>query len=167
MLRGEYLMTGSGPAVIGQAMMAGGVEEIDSRFGRVTVDTRQSIFFANGVLGMPDRVRFCITHLPSPRMARFKLLQSLDDHALSFITLPLTVDNPLIERADLELAARDLEYTLASVSLLLIVTVHRESAGVRLTVNARAPVLIDTTRKLAAQYVFPHTKYMIRQPLAL
>jgi hypothetical protein len=32
---------------------------------------------------------------------------------------------------------------------------------------ARAPVLVDVSRKVAAQYVFPHTKYLIRQPLSL
>lgn len=169
MLHGEMVMTGSGPAVIGQSMLSGAseAEEIDTRFGRVTVNPRQAIFFTNGLLGMPDKNSFCLTHFPSEKMARFKLLQSLDDVSLSFITLPVDIKNPLIERADLEQAAKDLEMKLEHVAVLLVVTVHRESGAARISVNTRAPILIDSARKLAAQYVFPHAKYMIRQPLSL
>jgi flagellar assembly factor FliW len=163
-------MTGSGPAVINQAVLASTAshgEEIESRFGRVTVNTNQQIFFPSGMLGMPDRMRFCLSHFPSEKMARFTLLQSLDDSALSFITLPVDMANPMIERADLEQAARDLEMPLDDVAVLLVVTVHRESGVARLTVNSRAPVLMHVSRRLAAQYVFPHTKYLIRQPLSM
>lgn len=163
-------MTGTGPAVIGQSILsshANEVEELETRFGRVTVQPRQAIYFPTGLLGMPDRLNFCLTHFPSEKMARFKLLQSLDDAALSFITLPVDVQNPIIEQADLEQAARDLEMSMEHALVLLMVTVHRESGVAKLSTNARAPVLVDVSRKVAAQYVFPHTKYLIRQPLSL
>ncbi|MES2984043.1 MAG: flagellar assembly protein FliW [Pseudomonadota bacterium] len=163
-------MTGNSPAVIGQSILASTPpekEEIDSRFGRVTIYPRNPISFPTGMLGMPDKVHFCLTHLPSERMARFKLLQSLDDTSLSFLTLPVDISNPIIERADLEQAAHDLEMPLNDLAMLLVVTVHRESGVAKLSVNARAPVLMNITRRVAAQYVFPHSKYLIRQPLAL
>ncbi len=166
MLRGEWAMTGSGPAVIG-AMMAAEAEGVETRFGRITINPRQAIHFPTGMLGMPDRNNFCLTHFPSEKMARFKLLQSLDDTGLSFITLPVDITNPLIERPDLEQAVRDLEMNVEQVAVLLVVTVHRDTGVAKLTVNARAPVLVDASRRIAAQYVFPHTKYMIRQPLTM
>lgn len=170
MFRGEFLMTGSGPAIIGQGMMAIAAldsEEIESRFGRVTVNPSQAIYFPSGMLGMPDKLNYCLTHFPSPKMARFKLLQSLDDAALSFITLPVDLANPIVDRADLEQAAADLEMQLTDCAVLFVVTVHREPTGMRLTINARAPILVNTTRRLAAQYVFANTKYQIRQPLTV
>lgn len=170
MLRGEFLMTGTGPAVIGQTMLSSALadsEEIDTRFGRITIQPRQSIHFPMGVLGMPDRHNYCLTHFPSEKMARFKLLQSIDDTALSFITLPIDVENPIIERADLEQAAQDLEMVLSDVVILLMVTVQRDSGVAKLSTNARAPVLIDVSRRVAAQYVFSHAKYLIRQPLSM
>jgi flagellar assembly factor FliW len=170
MLRGEYLMTGTGPAVIGQSMLSSAlaeVEELDTRFGRITIQPRQSIYFPTGLLGMPDRLNFCLTHFPSEKMARFKMLQSLEDAALSFITLPVDIENPIIERVDLEQAARDLEMSLDSAVVLLMVTVHRESGVAKLSTNARAPILVDGARRVAAQYVFPHAKYLIRQPLSM
>lgn len=170
MYRGEMHMTGSGPAVLGHGMLASGVadaEEIDSRFGRVTVNPRQSIAFPSGLLGLPDKTHFCLTHFPSEKMERFKLLQCLDDTSLSFIMLPVDFDNPLVERQDLEQAASDLDMDVKDVAVLFIVTVHRESGAPKLTLNARAPVLMSVSRRQAAQYVFSHTKYLIRQPLTM
>ena len=175
MLRGEFLMTGTGPAVIGQSMLASAAaleqeqeqELLDTRFGRIAIQPRQSIYFPTGLLGMPDRTSFCLTHFPSEKMARFTLLQSVDDLALSFIILPIDLVNPMIEREDLEQAARDLEMPIEDVAVLLVVTVHRESGVAKLSVNSRAPILMHVSRRVAAQYVFPHTKYLIRQPLSL
>ena len=48
------------------------------------------------------------------------------------------------------------------VALLLVVTVHRQSNGVKLSVNARAPIFISTLRRVATQYVFHNNKYEIQ-----
>ena len=167
LMHGEYRMTGTGPAVVGQALAALELEEIETRFGRVAVNAREPIFFPSGMLGMPASHRYCLTHFPTEKMERFKLLQSLDDTTLSFITLPVDLNNPIIERADLELAARDMGFALEDVAVLLVVSVHREPMGVRISVNARAPVLMQVSRRTAAQYVFANTKYLIRQPLSM
>ena len=162
-------MTGSGPAMLSQqAMAAAPLEssEIDSRFGKVTIYPSQPITFINGMLGMPDKIKYCLTRLPSAKMARFKLLQSLDDMALSFITLPIEVNNPLVDAADIQQAARDLDIPMAELALLLVVSVHRETGVARLSVNARAPIFMHANKRIAAQYVFPNGKYQIRQPLS-
>ena len=170
MLQGESLMTGSGPMMLGHSMMSSpesNSEELETRVGRVTINPNNPIFFPTGLLGIPDKHRFCLTHFPSEKMARFKLLQSLESEALSFITLPIDINNPIIERADIEQAAADLEMPLDDVAVLLIVTVHRESGVAKLSVNARAPLLMQASRRVAAQHVFSHTKYQIRQPLTV
>jgi flagellar assembly factor FliW len=170
MHQGVYGMTGSGPAVMippVEMPETNQAELMQTRFGEVQVYRQQPLIFTNGVLGMPDRNQFCLTHFPSPKMQRFKLLQSLEDSSLSFITLPVDLQNPIIERADLEHAARDLEIPLEQLAVLLVVSVHRGAEGVRLSVNARAPMLLHSSKRLAAQYVFPHTKYDIRKIITL
>lgn len=142
-------------------------EVIDTRFGKVTIYRKNPIVFPNGLLGMPDKFEYCLTKLPSEKLARFKLLQSLDDQALSFITLPLEVDNPIIDREDLAVACKDLEIRMEELSLLLIVTVHRLPTGVKLSVNARAPVCVNTPRRVANQYVFHNNKYNIQHMITL
>ena len=128
MYQGEIRMTGSGPAIMPQMPpeSLSAVEEMETRFGRVTISRNQSIVFPNGLLGIPDKMHYVLTRFPSEKMVRFKLLQSLDDSQLSFITLPIDIVNPLIEPDDLAQAAHDLDIPVGGLAVLLVVTVHRE-----------------------------------------
>lgn len=169
MLRGDFYMTGSGPAVISPSAYEERPEseQIDTRFGRVTVYPKQPVIFPTGMLGMPDKMQFCLTNFPSEKMSRFKLLQSLEDHQLSFITLPLGLKNPIIDRADMEMAARDLNIPLEHIAALLIVSVHREDGVVKLSANTRAPIIMHALKRTATQYVFHSSRYQIRQALTI
>lgn len=163
-------MSGSSPALFGQASPPNELpesQEMDTRFGHITIRPRQAIHFPAGLLGMPDKLRFCLATAPSERMARFSILQSLDDPSLAFMTLPLDVENPIIEPEDIAQASHDLGLPLEDALLLLLVSVHREAHGTTISVNARAPILVRVSLRLAVQYVFPHAKYLIRQPLSL
>lgn len=165
---GEARMTSSGPAVVSQSAAAmSDSEVIDTRFGKVTIHRSNPIIFTNGLLGIPDKEQFCLTGFPSQKLSRFKLLQSLEDLKLSFITLPIDLDNPVVARADLEQAAKDLSIPANELVALLIVSVHREEGATKLSVNARAPIFIHAARKQATQHVFPHTKYDIRHMITL
>jgi flagellar assembly factor FliW len=167
MLHGEMVMTGSGPAIMAQMAQKPESEVIDTRFGKVTVSRKNPITFPNGLLGMPDKSEFCLTGFPSEKMARFTLLQSLEDNALSFITLPLDTQNPIFEAADLDQAAKDLEIPLKALTILLIVSVHRDPSGAKLSVNARAPIFVNAEKRTATQYVFGTNKYNIRHMITL
>ena len=98
-------------------------------------------------------------------MQQFTLLQSLDDKSLAFITLPLNMDNPIIAEGDLKNACRDLQIAEGSLAALLVVSVHRGPAQVRLSVNARAPLLIDAERRMGVQYVFQNDQYKVQHML--
>jgi flagellar assembly factor FliW len=161
------IMTTSGQANMPPIAELQAGEEIDTRFGRVTIYRTNPLVFPNGVLGIPDKYEYCLTNFPSEKLARFKLLQSLDEAELSFITLPLDIDNKIIDKADIETACKDLAYAPSNVTLLLLVTVHRAGNQVRLSVNARAPILIDTPRRIASQYVFHNSKYDIQHMITL
>lgn len=138
------------------------IVSIESRFGAVKVDKAKAILFPIGLLGMPDKHNFVLTDFPNPKLQQFKLLQSLDETELSFITLPLEIDNGIIEKDDILAAAQDMEIPLDQLGMVLIVSVHRGVADVQLSVNARAPIFIDTSRQIAAQYVFTSNKYAVQ-----
>jgi flagellar assembly factor FliW len=138
------------------------LEKIESRFGPITVDKAKAILFPVGILGMPDKHHFVLTEFPNAKLQQFKLLQSLDDPELSFITLPLELDNGIIERADVDNACRDMEIAAPDLAMVLIVSVHRGLTNVQLSVNARAPIFVDTSRQAAAQYVFTSSKYRVQ-----
>lgn len=167
MLHGEMVMTGSGKAMMPPMEPKPESEQIDTRFGKVTISRKNPIVFPTGLLGFPERTEYCLTKFPSQKMARFKMLQSLEDETLSFITLPIDNANPLFEPTDLMQAANDLGIPLAELTTLLIVSVHRDSVGVKLSVNARAPIFVNASKRTAAQYVFSTNKYNIRHMLTM
>lgn len=141
---------------------AGAMITIKTRFGEVMADTTKAVLFPRGLLGMPDKLRYAITTFPSAKMAQFKLLQSLDDHTLSFITLPLEVENGIIAASDIRAVANDLQIREESLAVLLIVSVHRSPDQVKLSVNARAPIFIDAERKIGVQHVFQNDNYKVQ-----
>ena len=141
------------------------METISSRFGAITVDTSKSLLFQRGLLGMPDKMNFVLANFPSDKMQQFKLLQSLDDTSLSFITLPLDIENPIIAVSDVMNAFREMQIDEKQLALLLIVSVHRGPDQIRLSVNARAPILLDAQRKTGFQYVIPREVYKIQHML--
>lgn len=141
------------------------MQTIKSRFGEVTVDTEKSLYFPRGLLGMPGSQNFALAPFPNPKMQQFMLLQSLDDAALSFITLPLDIKNTIIAADDLRVACRDLQIAESNLALLLIVSVHRSPDQVRLSANARAPLLVDTERRTGQQYVFQQETYKVQHML--
>ena len=165
MNRAEIRMTGSGPLVVPQSAQVedpAETEQLQTRFGIVTIYRKNPIVFPHGMLGMPDRFQFCLTSFPAEKMKRFKMLQSLDDNDLSFITLPIDIENPIIDATDIVQGCKDLSIEEKHLALLLIVSVHRTPGAVRLSVNARAPLFMDAVRRVATQYVFHNNKYKVQ-----
>jgi flagellar assembly factor FliW len=141
------------------------METITSRFGDITVDTGKAITFPRGLLGMPDKSNFVLTAFPNPKMQQFALLQSLDEHSLSFITLPLDIKNTIIAENDIKVVCRDLQIDEANLGVALIVSVHRGLDQVKLSANARAPLFIDAQRKIGIQHVFQQDHYKVQHML--
>jgi flagellar assembly factor FliW len=137
-------------------------EVIDTRFGKITLQKKNPIVFPRGMLGMPNKFNFFLTEFPSENLSKFKLLQCLDDYGLSFITLPVDLENGLITVEDLSAACSTLAIKIENLAILLVVSVHRVPGKVTLSVNARAPLLIDSGARLAAQYVFQSDKYKVQ-----
>ncbi len=146
----------------GEATEASDDNTIDTRFGKVKINRDNPIVFSKGLLGMPDKTQFCLVDFPVEKFAQFKLLQSLDDNALSFITLPIDIDNPIIDRGDIESGCTELGFEVDDTAILLIVSVHRELKHVKLSANARAPLFMNAPKRLAEQYVLHNNKYVVR-----
>jgi flagellar assembly factor FliW len=144
-----------------------GLEKIETRFGTVEITRKNPLVFEHGLLGVPNSNLYVLADFPSQNLGIFKLLQSLDAPELSFITLPLELENAIIERADLEKAASDIGIAAENMAVLLIVSVHRTPSEVKLSVNARAPILIDVTNRYCMQYVFQHSRYKVQHLLEM
>ncbi len=147
-----------------------GAEErvtLETRFGALEFGPENSIHLPVGLLGFSDYHEFGLADLPQAQLADFKLLQCLDDTSLSFIVTPLKIDDGRVAREDLEDAALSVGIPVEAAAFLLIVTLRQNDEDVSITVNLRAPVVVDVNRAIARQVVMANSSYPIQQPLTL
>ena len=138
---------------------------IESRFGTLTVRPQATLMFPQGLLGFGDCRDFALAELPNGKQPQFKALQCLTDPSLAFLVAPLPSESPAIDPIDVEEACQSLSIASEDLAIVLIVTVRRDDEGAHVSVNLRAPVLIDTRKRIARQYVLPNNKYEIRHQL--
>jgi len=138
---------------------------IENRFGTFAFDPKLAIAFPRGLLGFPDHREFGLADLADPRLTAFKLLQSLADPSLCFLVSPCASEGGPHAAADLEPALADLSIAREDAAVLLLVTVRKAVEGIQVTVNLRAPVLVDTRAQTAQQYVLRNEDYRIQHPL--
>jgi len=135
---------------------------VQESFGRIEVDPASVLHFKSGLLGFSDAHEFALIELDNENYAQFRVLQCVTDPTLSFIVFPPSLDNGLIDRADIEAAGKAVRIPFENLVVLLLVTVRRRNEGNSLSVNLRAPVLIDPIALEGVQYVLPSDKYPVR-----
>lgn len=138
---------------------------LDTRFGTITVEADQRLTMPAGMPGFDGRREFALVDFPDQRFSRFRLLQSIEDKSLSFITLPADeADVPMADEDCAELArAVGAE---EAVELFFVVTLRGADNGVAVSANLRAPVVVDGRRRVARQVVLSNPAYAVRHLLA-
>ena len=144
------------------------VEQLETRFGPLTIKPEHKLEMPQGPFGFADYTQFALADVPNQAASQFRILQSLEDSGVSFIVLPAAADNEWIAAADFESACAGYCFNPATSGLLLIATMRRDPGGqVQATVNLKAPIVLDTAHQLARQVVFTSDAYTIRHPLEL
>lgn len=143
------------------------LKKVHSRFGEIEINLEKQINFPHGILGLPAQLNFCLADFPREGFGQFKLLQSVDDSELCFITIPTDHKDCFIKENDLVDACNVMEINPDSVLVLFIVTTHRSpNQETRISVNAKAPILVNTETHAALQYVFNNKDYEIRHMIS-
>lgn len=135
---------------------------INSRFGEVVINTEKAIFFPKGLYGMPENLSFGIVKFPSEKFENFSVLQCLNDYSLSFVALPTGLKNSFVDEADIIEACSTNNIAVENLGVLFIVSVQRTPERTFLTINAKAPVLIDTEKQTAVQHILMNPKYSVK-----
>ena len=138
---------------------------VNTRFGSLEFDPAQSIAMPRGMMGFPEDKVFALTSVPDPRIANFMLFQSLTDSALSFLTLPLSLENGAHDVKDIEAARQDLGIAAEDFAAIGIVSIRNVGGKAQTSVNLRAPVFLDARNRTAWQYVLPNGSYNVRHVL--
>ena len=139
---------------------------VNTRFGRLEFDPAQSISLPRGMMGFPDNKVYALTGVPDPKVQNFMLLQSLTDESLSFLTLPMSMENGPIADKDLEAARQDLGIESEDFAAIVIVSIRNVGGQAQTSVNLRAPVFLDAGHRTGWQYVMPNGAYQVRHVLS-
>ncbi|WP_159719069.1 flagellar assembly protein FliW [Geminicoccus flavidas] len=138
------------------------VPEQDGHSVQAGADPARLLSFPAGLPGFPGCRHFQLERVPGSSLL---LLQSLDDAGPSFFVLPLPGGDSLIRPMDRLAACRSVGLPPCDTDFLAIVTARRSHAALELFANLRAPVVIDTRRRIGAQIVLADAAYPLRHPV--
>ncbi|GAQ24371.1 flagellar assembly factor FliW [Tepidanaerobacter syntrophicus] len=120
------------------------------------------ITFLNGILGLEDYKKYII--LDHPESDVIKWIQSVDEPQIA-----LPVVNPYSFYPDYapEISEEDLKRLKISSAeealALCVITISQDTSTI--TVNLKAPIIINVSERLADQLIAENADYSIRQPL--
>jgi len=139
------------------------VVRITNKLGTFEYDRQLSIKFPNGVVGFPDFHEFGLANLPGS-MADFKLLQCITEPSLSFFVLPVDPKTAPIDAEDIAALCDAFKINPDHLAMLFIVTIRSAGpgGGITMSINHRAPIVIDASNRNARQVVFSNNKYSVQ-----
>ncbi|MBX2832573.1 MAG: flagellar assembly protein FliW [Rhodospirillales bacterium] len=130
--------------------------KLSTLFGEREFSWDKAIYFPAGLKGFPDHNVFALTSFPGEQGSAFILMQCLTEPELAFIVAPYNLDSNTIKPEHLEQAFNIHGIKKNDGAVLLIVTLHKpEDGDVIMSVNLRAPIIIDTARQSAYQHHLP------------
>ncbi|HAY47811.1 MULTISPECIES: flagellar assembly protein FliW [Thalassospira] len=125
-------------------------------FGEREFAWDKAIYFPAGLKGFPDHNVFALASFPGDGSNAFILMQCLTEPELAFIVAPYNLDSDTIRPEHLEQAFNIHGIKKNDGAVLLIVTLHKpEDGDISMSVNLRAPIIIDTARQSAYQHHLP------------
>lgn len=131
-----------------------------TRFGTITFTKEDVILFPDGPLGFPDTTKFVI--VDDPKSKPFRMLQSIENSHLAF-----TILDPKVARQDYKfnINLEDLKYvestSLENLEVYCVVSLHQKLEDV--TINLQGPIVINTKKQIAHQYVLVDQGYTTRE----
>lgn len=129
--------------------------------GKITYDEDEIINFEKSIPGFNDVKRFILKEIEG---SSFKLLQSIDDVTVGFVVIsPFQVEEDYEINLSEEVI-KTLEIKEAT-DVLLYSLVTLNSKVEKITVNLKAPVVINVNNKKAEQFIIDKEKYKIKHPL--
>ena len=139
------------------------VEVNTNAFGKIAIEDDKIINFEHGILGFPDLKRFAlIFNIEKGVESNIKWLQSLDEPNFA---MPVMNPNIVMEdyepMFDVELL-QPLGSGFAPDDLLVFVTVTVPKDIAKMTVNLKAPIIVNAEECKAVQLISDNDSYAIK-----
>ena len=139
---------------------------IQTVIGEKEFEWDKAIYMPTGLSGFENHNVFAIANFPDEATAPFKLLQSLTEPELAFIVAPYNTESGVIEDAHMAHAFASLALKAENCAVMFVVTLHKDDRGdMNMSINLRAPIIVETERQVAWQYTLPFKKYPYRSPV--
>lgn len=134
-------------------------------FGEITVDMEKMIHFQNGIIGFPHMQKFIIIFdIEKGEKAKISWLQSIDEpqFALPVVNPLLVMEdyNPIVDDDILESLGE-----LHSDDLLVLNTITIPVQLEKMTVNLKAPIIINASSRKACQVIAENEEYLVKYPV--
>ncbi len=136
---------------------------ITKLFGEIEVDEEKMITFPLGIVGFPDLKDFLLIH-DSESEGGIRWMQSIQEPAFA-----MPVIDPLIVMPDYNPCIEDdLLVPLGNITeenTLVLVTITVPHDLEKMTVNLKAPIVINGENRKAAQIITEDEKYLVKFPI--
>ncbi len=128
--------------------------KVDTRvFGEIDIEDEKILTFEDGIIGFPDMKQFAlIFNSEKEKRTEISWLQSLDEPVFA-----LPVMNPLVIKPDYNpIVEEELLKTLGNLepdNMLVLVTVTVPEEIEKISINLKAPIVINANERKAAQVI--------------
>lgn len=137
------------------------MELIKTMYGDFNYDLKDIIKFNKGIPAFEEYKEYLLLKLD---IEGFELLQSIDNMEVGFVvTSPFDIEDNYEIKLTEEIINNLQIQEPNEVKLVSLVTIN--SSVENMTVNLKAPVVINTNTKLGEQLITDKTKYKIKHPL--
>lgn len=134
-------------------------------FGEVDIAEERIIHMENGIIGFPELTRFALVHNVERKDARVTWFVSLDEPAFALPVMdPLIVRdsyNPVVEDEMLKPLG---EFSNDDMLVLVTITVPKGNPE-GMTVNLKAPIIINAKDRKGCQLILEGDEYEIKFPV--
>ncbi|MBP9674012.1 MAG: flagellar assembly protein FliW [Bacteriovoracaceae bacterium] len=133
-----------------------------SRFGEVSVKDEDVIHFPQGILGFDSLKKFFIVDPNDKNLILW--LQSVDNENIAFPILEPKIFEPTyqVEISPTETASLQLS-NIENCEIYAIVTIPKNTAEI--SINMKAPIIINTQNRIARQIVLQNPKFQVKQEI--
>ena len=134
-------------------------------FGEVDIDPAKIIHFENGIVGFPDLQSFALIH-DSERgdNAGIRWMQSIEEPGFALPVMdPLIVSPDYNPEVDDEILKPIGQIEPEEILVLVTVTVPKDLK--KMSVNLRAPIVINVTERKAVQIILEDDSYKVKFPI--
>ena len=135
---------------------------LKTRFGVMEIDRDKTITVPQGIVGFSEFKEYGLSTPAHAVLDGYMLLQSIDEAELTFILKPYDINSSLIDNQDIANAMKQYSITSDNIAVMLVTTLRQVAEGIRKTVNLRAPLFIDTSKRQAWQHILSSEKYNVR-----